>query len=323
MKKVILSAVVVTMLLFTRHLPAAADWSADLQTAQTELAGGNYGEAFTIYQKAAVEGNNSLAQFNLALFYRNGWGRPVDPVASCVWMEKAAAGSIPAAAHFWAECKEQGVGQSPNPAEAVVWYEKAVDLGYLASLCSLGRLYVTGQGVPQDPERGLNLCQKAAEQNILPAQIQLGLLYLEGEPAIRDFAKAYQWFIVAAEKNDPIAYYYLGIMDRDGLGRPKSPEQARYWFESAASQGYLPAYYPTAFLYYNAPVDPQTDKPAAENLAKAYLWLSATLKRSSDRKDKEKAAEMLKRVLEIMPGSWRESLDAELSKHLQKYSSGS
>ncbi len=298
----------------------ATDWSAELHEAQKDLAKGNYAKAFAAYTEEAVQRNNPLAQFTLALFYRNGWGRSVDPAAACRWMKKAATGSIPAAEHSFGECLETGVLGAPEPAGAAIWYEKAAALGYFPSFCSLGKLYMTGQGVPKDAAKGLELCRQAAERNIPSAQVQLGLFYFKGDPAIRDMTHAYQWFLRAAEKNDPEAFYYLGIMDRDGLAGSKSLEKAKYWFESAASMGYAPAYYPTAILYLTSPVDPHTKMLSAKDLAKAYLWLSATLKRSTDREEKKKALEMLKEVCTVMPQSWVPALNSELAEHLRKYS---
>ena len=66
---------------------------------------------------------------------------PVNPKAAYGWFKKAAAGDIPAAAHFYAEHLERGDVCAADPAEAAVWYRKAVDLGHHLSLCSLANLY--------------------------------------------------------------------------------------------------------------------------------------------------------------------------------------
>lgn len=304
----------------SRQSALAADWSVELRSAQKALAQKEYSKAFTAYSQEAVHRHNPLAQFTLALFYKNGWGRPVDAAAACKWMEKAAAGSVPAAVFFWGECLEKGKLGAPDPARAAIWYEKAAALGYVTSLCSLGRLYMAGEGVAKDPAKAVQLCRQAADRNIPSAQVRLGLFYLRGDPAVRDLARAYQWFVKAAEKNDPEAFYFLGRMDLDGLVGAKDRAKARYWFETAASMGYVPAYYPTASLYFHAPVDPRTQMLPANDLAKAYLWLSATAQRSADVDEKRRASEMLREVRALMPQSWESTLDAKVSEHLRRYS---
>jgi uncharacterized protein len=319
MTKVIIVMLLALALRSPSPLHAAAAGDVSLREPQKALAAGDWKKAFSGYSQAALERNNPLAQFNLALFYHYGWGRPADPVAACRWLGKAAQGLIPAAVHFYAECLQKGVSQPPDPSGAAAWYEKGAELGYFPSFCALGKLYLTGEGVPKDPAKGVALCQQAADRDIPSAQIQMGLFYLEGDPSIRSFDRAYQWFLAAAQKNEPVAYHYLGLMERDGLGRRKAAEKARYWFESAASKGYLPSYFPTACLYYHAPVDPETNKLPADDLARAYLWLSATLKRSADGEERRKASEMLENVLRIMPKSWIPTLEEKLSQHLAAF----
>lgn len=101
-------------------LCAETNLAAELKKAQEELAAGNYESAFKEFLRVAEGDDNALAQFNLGLFYRYGWGRPEDPVAACGWFRKAAIGRIPAAAHFYAESLEHGIGCTQDAAEAAV-----------------------------------------------------------------------------------------------------------------------------------------------------------------------------------------------------------
>jgi TPR repeat protein len=300
---------------------ARTDLAAELRHAQALLEKGEYEKAFTEYRRFATEKDNPLAQFTLALFYQYGWARPVDAVTACKWYEKAAAGNIPAAAHFHAQCLENGIGRPPDAALAAEWYEKAGDLGHYISLCALSELYMIGKGVPKDPTRGLALCRKAAEQNIASAQVQTALYLLKGDASIRDFEEAFNWFSAAALGNSPEAMYYLGVMVRDGMGRTKAPEAAREWFESAASLGYAPAYVPTGELYLQAPPDPETGKLAARDLAKAYLWLSAGTRETQDQdpQERKQAEVLLQKILQTMPESWKPELDKKVDEHFSKH----
>ncbi|MCK4783839.1 MAG: sel1 repeat family protein, partial [Desulfobacteraceae bacterium] len=298
---------------------ARTDSAAELKDAQMALEQGEFEKAFAEYHRFAVEKNNPLAQFTLGLFFQNGWGRPVDPSAACGWFEKAAEGGIPAASHFWASCLVKGIGRPADPDKAAGWYEKAAALGHYMSLCSLAELYMTGTGVPKDPAKGLVLCRQAAEKSVVPAQTRTGLFLLKDDTSIRNLDEAFMWLSTAAQANAPEAQYYLAVMLRDGLGRPKAPEDARYWFESAASKGYGPAYFPAGELYFNSPVNPNTGILPAQDLAKAYLWVSAASRRTKDPEDLKRTNDLLAKILKIMPESWLPDLDAKVDAHLSAH----
>jgi hypothetical protein len=319
LSRVALSVLAVVALLTFGRAAAEEDIAKELEAAGAALAAGDYEAAFEEYTRFAEEEGNPLAQFTLALFYQLGWGRPVDPVKACQWHEKAAEARIPAAQHYLGDCLVAGTHRLADPAAAAVWYARAAEDGHAISLCGLAELYIAGNGVPKDPGKGLAYCRQAAEQGLVPAQIRMGKLLLDGDEEIRDPEAAYGWFEVAANRESPEAQHYLGLMTRDGLGRPKDPGAALHWFERAASQGHVPAYLPTGALYFAAPVDPETGLPSAENLAKAYLWLSAIAERSRDPEELAEAAAMLERIRAVMPTTWVPDLDRKLADHLAEH----
>jgi len=291
----------------------------ELTKAADFLAAGQYEQAFPEYLRVAEHTQNPLAQFSLALFFQNGWGRPPDMVAACEWYTKAAEGGIPVAQHQVAECLVHGLHRPADAVEAALWYTKAAEHGHHPSLCSLAQLYMTGTGVIKDPAKALNLCQQSAQLGNRPAQLQLARWYKNGETTIQDIDAAFFWFQQAANQQEPEAQYELGKMLREGLGSPPDVLTAREWFETAASQGYVPAYFPTGDLYFHAQPDPQTNKLTAEDLAKAYLWLSATTRRSQREDELEKSRVWLSQINVIMPESWRPALDAKIAEHLHTY----
>lgn len=298
---------------------AGAGRAHDVRDASVALSAGDYGKAFALYRRSAQEEDNPLAQFFVGLFYKNGWGRPADPAAACRWFGKAAEGGIPAAQHFYGECLEGGVGCPADPARAAVWYEKAAEGGHHVSCCYLAELYMTGRGVAKDPARAIELCGRSAMQGSPQAQVRLGRFYLEGDESVRDYAAAFRWFAAAGEKNVAEAQYYMGYLLDWGLVITDPPQSARVYFERAAAQGYAPAYFPTGRLYFDAPVDPQTKMLSANDLAKAYLWLSAAVKQSQDPEDVAMSAKMLDQIRNVMPKAWAPELDAKVSGHLSKY----
>lgn len=284
-----------------------------LNEAQQWLAEGNYQKAYAAFLFHAQSQQNPLAQFTLGLFHQHGWGMAIDSAQACQWFEKAAENGVPAASHFLGECYRDGLHQPTDYANALHWFQKAAELGHVVSLCSMAKLIMQGKGAPKDPQKALNICQQAASAGSVNAQLQLGQLYLHGDASIRNPPQAAKWFSHAAEKESLAAYYYLGKIHED---EHNDSATALSWYEMAASRGYLPAYLPTARLYFNAPVANQTQMPTAENLAKAYLWLSATRQRSKDNHESYAAENMLKKVEQIMPASWKKDLDQKVIQHI-------
>lgn len=314
-----LISTIIAILINTLPLQSIAsnNYAAELNDAQAALSAGDYKRAFKEYRHHAKQ-SNPLAMFSLALFYQNGWGRPVNPRAACEWFEKATQKDIIAAQHFLADCLLAGTHRKTDPSAAISWYLKAGEAGHLISFCSLGNLYMQGQGVEKNPAKGLAYCQQAADSGITSAQLQMGHFLLEGETTIKDVTKATVWFEKAAQNKSLEAYYYLGIIHRDHYNENNN---ARHWFEQAASHGYLAAYYPTAELYFNAPPAQTTGKPEAINLAKSYLWLSAGKQRINNAKQLTAINTMLNQTLNLMPATWIPDLDKKVTEHLSEYKS--
>jgi len=298
--------------------PASADYAGEVKQAEKLLADGEYARAFDEYLAIATRNNNPLAQLSLALFYQNGWGRAVDLVQACQWYEKSAQGQIPLAADAYGSCLAAGSLREPDYPQAIVWYQKAADLGHHYSLCRMGDLYIAGSGVPRDAAGGVALCRQSAEQGSVQAMLHLAGMYMK-EDTPRDPAQAFQWYAMAAEYQSIEAEFQLGVMLRDGVGVQQDPISARTRFEKAASRGYISAYYETAVLYFNAPTNPDNGLWYENDMAKAYLWLSATQQRSQDAAQRAGAHEMLKDVGLVMPKNWKADLDAKVSAHLKQY----
>jgi TPR repeat protein len=293
---------------------AARDLAGELAGAQASLAAGDYAKAYQAYLEHGKD--NPLAQFSLGLFHEHGWGMPVDRAEACRWQEKAALGGIPAAQELLADCLRLGAHKPVDLAAAAHWYERAAASGIAVAQCSLAELYMAGQGVAKDPGKALGLCLAVANKGLAVAQLRLGRLYLEGDPGVRDPAAAARWLQTAAQAGNAEAQYRFGLMLRDGAGIAADVGAARWWLETAAGQGWLPAYLPTAELYLRAPADPDTGLLPAADLAKAYLWSAAALRRLNAPDDAAKARATLAGVTARMPETWRPDLDRRVSEHL-------
>lgn len=315
MKRILSILLCLAALLFAGS--AGASTSQPLQEAQAMLAAGDYEKAFAAYYTAAEKDQNPLAQFSIGLFYQNGWGRAVDKIAACQWFEQAAQGGIPTGQYQAGICLEEGVHRPPDYAAAANWFEKAAQAGQFHAYCNLGNLHMTGKGVPKDPVKALQLCHPAAQQGSIPAQLWMGRFYLEGGLSIQDDQEAYRWFEAAAQKQSPEAFYYLGILLQKGLEEGRTVEKSRRMFEQAAALKYVPAYFQTGKSFYHAEPDPETKQLSAEHLAKAYLWLSAALRRSENPNELAESKQMLEQILAVMPETWLNELNQKVTQHLQ------
>jgi len=308
-------------LLAVTSVAAQADIAKELETAQATLAAGDYTAAYQQYRQIADQEDNPLAAFTVGLFYQLGWGRPVDQAEACRWFAQTAESTIPAALLAHADCLRSGARGKPDAEQAAVYYQRAADQGLPYALCNLAEMYMTGEGLEPDPKRAIELCSSVAEQGYTPAMTRTGRFYLEGDMSVQDTGMALQWFVNGANSGDPEAMNYLGQMMRDNQVADTSLEDARLWFEKAAALGYVPAYFPTAELYYLAEGRGENGTIAAEDLAKLYMWLQLTVQASPKQAERERASEILEKVAQVMPESWKPQLDQQVDAHLQKFAS--
>jgi TPR repeat protein len=292
--------------------------SQDLQAAQSLLAAGDYSNAYDRYRAAAMNGHHPLAQFTLALFYQNGWGRVADRKTACEWFEQAAQNNVPAAQHMTGLCFEEGIHRPADPVAAACWFQKAAQAGQLNSNCHLGNLLMIGNGIAKNPLQALELCRPAALQGSVPAQLWMGKFYLYGDSSVRNPQEAYQWFLAAAQKQSAEAFYHLGMMLTQGLISGHDAVQARQLFEQAAALKYIPAYFQAGKHFLTAEADTATDLLPAAHLAKAYLWISAAIQKSEDTEEILAAQSIRQQILAIMPKTWLAELDRKIAQHLQR-----
>jgi TPR repeat protein len=295
-----------------------ASTANEMSKAQKLLSNKDYDKSFVLYQGIAKKTNEPLAQFTLALFYDYGWGRSKNQHKACQWYEKAAKNEIPAAAAALGRCLETGSLGKVNYIKAAVWYEKSAKLGLHFSLCHLGDLYINGFGVDKNVNKGIDYCKSSAAQGSIPAMLHLGEYYL-ADNSTQSNKSALHWFTTAASYRSAEAEYQLGLMSRDGLGLIKNRYTALNWFEKSASKGYTPAYFPTASHYFNTKNDSNTGFWSKQNLAKSYLWLSASKRSALDDQQEVMVDNMLQKILTVMPEPWLADLDKKVIDHFNKY----
>ena len=308
----------VALLLVSHQVSAASrDLRGELARADKALAAQKYELAYKEYARVAAR--NPLAQFNLGLIEREGWGRAPNPVAACAWFDKAAQGNIPAAQQFFGDCLAAGIGQAADGKAAEAWYQKAAQSGIAYALCSAGQLYIRGQAVAKDLAYGLGLCAQAAQAGSTPAMLRIADYYRDGKDVPQDLAAARYWYQQAAENRDHVAQYRLGVMLGQGEGGDANPALALSWLEHAASEGYAPAYLPVAILYGNSAPDPATGMLTPANLAKIYMWSSAAKATTKNPAELAEIEGIEQQVDQVMPAEWKPELDRRVAEHLGRF----
>ncbi len=314
MKRTLLTLLLIPPLLFSQNVKAGDAINTEtVKKAQEAMNSGDRNKAYQLYRRAAAKEKNPFGQFMMGVYNQNGWVEKAAPSTACQWFEKAAEGGIPVAQHESGVCFEKGLHRAADPATAAQWYQKAAEGGHHLSLCFLGNLYMTGNGVPHNPAKALELCSGSAQLDSPPAQLWMGKFYLKGDESVRDYKRAYGWFEMAAQKKIPEAFYYLGLMHERAIFQESTPEGTRRMFEAAASLKYVPAYFPTGKLYYYAKPDEKTGYLSAEDLAKAYMWLSAAQQHSKDPAELSGTKKMLGDIAAVMPKTWLPELDHKVA----------
>ncbi|NCP64379.1 MAG: sel1 repeat family protein [Paraglaciecola sp.] len=298
---------------------AQVDWAAPLQKAQTHLAEKNYTSAYAEFAQQAQLGNG-LAQFNLALFYRLGWGRPRDLKQACYWFGEAAQNNLPVAQLEFGICELNSHREDAQHV-ALQWFNKAQQSGMVEAGCRGGLLQIA-LGPEQTKQQGVQRCVEAANAGSAFAQTQVGKWTYFGEHTTQDLNAAFQWFSAAAAKQQGEAAFYLAQFYDQGLGMDIDARQALYWYEMAASQHYADAYFPTAILYWQRYQTADSDK--ATYLAKSYLWVQAALHVSLQPQTlinqtavASQSQALLAKIKTALPSQWIEQLDTKVSQHFQ------
>lgn len=317
-----------------------------LDQAAALLSKGNYKASYQLLNEL-VENNDALAMLLKGSFYENGYLGTTDIVEACRLYKRSALQNIPLSLDKAARClldidgtfhsnkvsnntlsNNTSSDNTPNPKSnksrgadrhqlAVEYYTKAAQAGHHISYCNLADYYYSGTQLQQDIPKALSLCEQSALQGSPPAMLNLAKMYLQAPKAHQNIEQAIKWFSLAAEYKIPEAFYYLGHLFEKGLGTDIDMPSALLWYEKAAEAGHKPAYLATAQIYFNAPRQANTGKWQEVALAKAYLWLSASV---SANPNEGTSTKMLSIVKQELPKSWRASLDQQIAEHFKKLS---
>jgi TPR repeat protein len=153
--------------------PATVAWCQQLpgwsqyDQARQRFEAGDHAGAVRLLEHSAQAGN-PLAQFRLAMAYRQGDGVPMNGPAEIRWLQAAAAQGEPASEDLLGTVYEYG--QSRNFGVADNWdtaarlWQSAAAQGWRKGEFSLGRAYQYGIGVPLNFQSAISWYEKAAAQ---------------------------------------------------------------------------------------------------------------------------------------------------------------
>ena len=197
---------------------------ADLESAKAAYDAGEYDTALELLIPLA-EAGDAIAQHNLGVMYRDGFGVPQDNSEAVKWTRKAAEQGYAEAQYNLGKVYQDGLGIPQDYTEALKWYRKAAEQGLALGQATLGVMYIEGFGVEQDYTEAVKWCRKAAEQGLALGQANLGVMYHLGHGLQKNNVQAYAWVGIAAANGDANA-----IQMRDFLETQLTPnklEEAR------------------------------------------------------------------------------------------------
>ncbi len=221
----------------------------------------NETEAQYWLMRAAKEGGNRRAMYNLGVIYSLKYPDTNAMVEGFKWMKQGAELGDALAAQELANFYYRGWGGTEtNLASYRYWRIKAAMLGATDSQFFMGQACRLGDGVPKDPETSLVWYDKAAAKNHPEALYDLALHYLEDRTNRASLQLAREFMTRAAQMGHREAQYQCALSCyRGDFGL--NCESGNEWLTKAAENGWSKAEFILFQLYYNG-VAPGKECPA-------------------------------------------------------------
>ena len=233
----------------------------------------NDDEAKSWLMRAANEGRNRRAMYDLGVLYSRKYPNTNATIESFKWMKQSADLGDALAAFELSNFYYRGWGVTEtNLASYRFWRFKAAILGSTEAQTAMGQAYRTGDGVPVDPENFLVWTSKAAAKNQPDALYNLAVHHLEDRTNHASLVLADKLMIQAAQMGHreaqfqcAMSFFRGDIILNSGLGSE--------WLAKSAENGWPRAEFCLFQLYYNG-VPPGKDCPAYPNdKVAAVKWL--------------------------------------------------
>ena len=152
--------------------------------------------------KEASEKGNIAATFNLGIIYAKGRGVEIDEKKAFEYYKKAAFGGLPQAQYNYALWLREGRVEDPRPVEAMEWFKVSSNKNFDRSLIELAKGYENGTAGRRDYREAVKLYRRAraTEDNrdnspYLNSTFYLGKLYLRGLGVTKDEKKGLRFVL--------------------------------------------------------------------------------------------------------------------------------
>ncbi|MDF1678028.1 MAG: tetratricopeptide repeat protein [Legionellaceae bacterium] len=205
-----------------------------------ETVDNDYPKALKAYDIAAQK-ENATGQFDVALMYEYGKGRPVDTdKAEEIYLKAAERGHVRAMVQL-AGIYLHDTGKFRNEKIALEWYEKAAARGNRDALYYLGQMAEKGQGMSKDTQKALQHYQASADKGNAKAMLALASLYARGDGVEKDPAKAAALYQKLSERGNGYAQYQLAMLYYQGALGDVNEDKAKRWLKQAGQNGCIRA----------------------------------------------------------------------------------
>ncbi|RGB40057.1 hypothetical protein C1646_430223 [Rhizophagus diaphanus] len=122
-------------------------------------------KSFYWYLKSAENGNK-FAQYNLGLYYQNGWGIEKDEIKAFKWYKKSAKQDNSDAQNYLGFIYKNGINTIQKDLEkSFFWYQKSAINGNKIAQYNLGNFYQYGWGIKKDEIEAQKWYKKLAGQH--------------------------------------------------------------------------------------------------------------------------------------------------------------
>lgn len=198
--------------------------------------------AFRWYTRAAYLGD-PMACDELANFYYHGWGGAETNEASYrYWIFRAGLLGATDAQYMLGQFYQYGEGVTKDMQSALMWYGKAAAKNHPNAIYNLAVYYLSQKTNPAALDRGHSLMLRAAQLGSRVAEYHYAL---EAYPQ-QDADTCIQWMTTAANSGWPeadyflYALYYSGTPATNGLPAfPADKDKGIYWLRAAARDGHI------------------------------------------------------------------------------------
>jgi len=200
----------------------------------------DYKKAITWFEKA-LSHENSIAYYQLGLYFAKGFGVKRDVEKALSYFEKAGElGNVDA----MIECartfnkkieseKHDDLHQIEMAKKAIYWFKKAIPFNNEIANYYMGIYYRNGFGVERSESESFSHFLASAKLGYVDGMVECGRIFNEK----MDYEQSIYWFKKAVEYNDPIANYYMGSYYNEGVGVEKDESLALLHFEKSAEYG--------------------------------------------------------------------------------------